>query len=160
MSGFFLASLRRWLCCLFDHEDWYCWYHPEKSCLGFTGFTSRLDEGNFESTMAEKLKKCQTVRQWKWWRPIVNGIVADSTSDDRRGKMFSYVQSALLVGMCVTTLQLVARSGNFCVYSLNVDPVDLVENVFLNFVQQSQRPVASVQTMQHQKACQGCIYSI
>lgn len=37
-------------------------------------------------------------------RPIVNGIVADSTSDDRRGKMFSYVQSALLVGMCVTTL--------------------------------------------------------
>lgn len=90
----------------------------------------------------------------------MNGIVADSTSDDRRGKMFSYVQSALLVGMCVTTLQLVARSGNFCVYSLNVDPVDLVENVFLNFVQQSQRPVASVQTMHHQKACQGCIYSI
>jgi len=37
-------------------------------------------------------------------RPIVNGIVADSTSDDRRGKMFSYVQSALLVGMCLTTL--------------------------------------------------------
>eukprot|EP00435_Cladocopium_sp_Y103_P056665 s643_g19.t1 len=37
-------------------------------------------------------------------RPIVNGIVADSTSDDRRGKMFSYVQSALLVGMCITTL--------------------------------------------------------
>eukprot|EP00434_Breviolum_minutum_P028452 symbB.v1.2.025170.t1/scaffold2430.1/size88086/5 len=37
-------------------------------------------------------------------RPIVNGIIADSTSDDRRGKMFSYVQSALLVGMCLTTL--------------------------------------------------------
>ena len=44
--------------------------------------------------------------------------------------------------------------------SLNVDPVDLLENVFLDFVLQSQRPVVSVRTIQHQKACQGRIYSI
>jgi len=37
-------------------------------------------------------------------RPIVNGIIADLTSEDRRGKMFSLVQSSLLIGMCVTTL--------------------------------------------------------
>ncbi|CAE7224399.1 spns1 [Symbiodinium sp. KB8] len=37
-------------------------------------------------------------------RPVVNGIIADMTSDDRRGKMFSLVQSSLLVGMCCTTL--------------------------------------------------------
>eukprot|EP00438_Fugacium_kawagutii_P018044 Skav216313 [mRNA] locus=scaffold494:315231:319289:- [translate_table: standard] len=37
-------------------------------------------------------------------RPIVNGIIADSTSDDRRGKLFSHVQSAVLIGMCITTL--------------------------------------------------------
>ena len=36
----------------------------------------------------------------------MNGIIADATSDDRRGKMFSYVQSALLVGMCLMTLSL------------------------------------------------------
>ncbi|CAE7519521.1 spns1 [Symbiodinium pilosum] len=37
-------------------------------------------------------------------RPVVNGIIADMTSDDRRGKMFSVVQSSLLLGMCGTTL--------------------------------------------------------
>jgi MFS family permease len=37
-------------------------------------------------------------------RPISNGIVADMTSDGRRGKIFSRVQSALLLGMFVTTL--------------------------------------------------------
>lgn len=42
----------------------------------------------------------------------MNGIVADSTSDDRRGKMFSYVQSALLVGMCLTTLHLVLQEND------------------------------------------------
>jgi len=37
-------------------------------------------------------------------RPISNGIVADTTAESHRGKIFGRVQSALLMGMFVTTL--------------------------------------------------------
>ena len=50
-------------------------------------------------------------------RPIASGIVADCTSEDRRGKVFSYVQSAFLVGVFVTTLV----AGNLA--NLQVGPI-------------------------------------
>lgn len=37
-------------------------------------------------------------------RPVCNGLIADMTSDDRRGKIFGRVQSALLFGMFVSTM--------------------------------------------------------
>jgi len=40
-------------------------------------------------------------------RPISNGIIADTTSENKRGKIFGRVQSALLFGMFVTTMSVV-----------------------------------------------------
>mmetsp|Transcript_35255 Transcript_35255/g.75084 ORF Transcript_35255/g.75084 Transcript_35255/m.75084 type:complete len:534 (-) Transcript_35255:199-1800(-) len=40
-------------------------------------------------------------------RPISNGIIADVTSEQHRGKVFGRVQSALLLGMFVTTMTVV-----------------------------------------------------
>merc|ERR1719188_2900534 len=40
-------------------------------------------------------------------RPISNGIIADTTSENKRGKIFGRVQSALLLGMFVTTMSVV-----------------------------------------------------
>mmetsp|Transcript_94513 Transcript_94513/g.246614 ORF Transcript_94513/g.246614 Transcript_94513/m.246614 type:complete len:534 (-) Transcript_94513:431-2032(-) len=40
-------------------------------------------------------------------RPISNGIIADVTAGKHRGKIFSMVQSALLLGMFVTTMTVV-----------------------------------------------------
>lgn len=37
-------------------------------------------------------------------RPISNGVVADSTSDSLRGKLFGQIQSALVLGMLFTSL--------------------------------------------------------
>merc|ERR1712151_177665 len=38
------------------------------------------------------------------FRPITNGIVADTTSEKRRGKVFGQVQATLIVGMLFTSL--------------------------------------------------------
>jgi len=40
-------------------------------------------------------------------RPISNGIIADVTGENKRGKIFGRVQSALLLGMFVTTMTVV-----------------------------------------------------
>merc|ERR1719464_2557916 len=40
-------------------------------------------------------------------RPISNGIIADVTAEPKRGKIFGRVQSALLLGMFVTTMTVV-----------------------------------------------------
>merc|ERR1719277_2921208 len=40
-------------------------------------------------------------------RPITNGIVADVTAESKRGKVFGRVQSALLLGMFITTMTVV-----------------------------------------------------
>lgn len=40
-------------------------------------------------------------------RPISNGIIADTTGESKRGKIFGRVQSALLIGMFITTLAVV-----------------------------------------------------
>jgi len=40
-------------------------------------------------------------------RPISNGIVADVTAESKRGKVFGRIQSALLLGMFITTMTVV-----------------------------------------------------
>jgi len=44
-------------------------------------------------------------------RPISNGIIADMTGEQKRGKIFGRVQSALLFGMFITTMSVVPMAG-------------------------------------------------
>jgi len=44
-------------------------------------------------------------------RPISNGIVADTTAEAKRGKIFGRLQSALLIGMFITTMTVVPMAN-------------------------------------------------